>query len=169
MKQAIVISTAPGREHWVKECLESIKSDVIVVSTGGYELGKIKWVYENTALDRFIFLQDSIVVRNEELLLSLFNLSGSVCLMDEPECLGSYLGLYERKTLDKIDFPEVNDKEESIRQEIHWTGRYKSLCEEFHHPTPPIEHYKVFTVLKHGRPNLLYINQFYEKWKGTWR
>ena len=169
MKTAVVISTAPGREAWVRDCLESIKSPAIVISTGGYELGKLKWVYTNTSLDKFVFLQDSIIVRNEPELLRLLNQKGSTCLMDVPRCLGSYLGIYEREILDKVEIPEVTTKEESIRQEIEWTAKYKAQCEVFNHPQPSIEHTQVHTVYRHGRQNLLYVNRLYEKWKGTWR
>jgi hypothetical protein len=169
VRQAIVISTAPGREAWVKDCLEPLKSDTIVVSTGGFELGKIKWVYDNTNLDKFLFLQDSIVVRNEQALLELLDFDGSVCLMDVPQCFGSYLGIYERKILEKINIPEVKTKEEAIFQEINWTSQYVASCDHLYHPNPPIQHHIVETVVKNGRENLFYLNRFYEKWKGTWR
>lgn len=168
MKTAIVIATSPGREAWVKDCLEPLRSDVIVVSTGGYELGKIKWVYENTNLDKFIFLQDSVVVRNEEALLDMLAYNGSVCLMDVPQCFGSYLGIYERKVLDRIEIPDIPTKDESIIHEIRWTQQYKAACDHLYHPNPAIEHHIVQTVMKHGRENLFYLNRFYEKWKGTW-
>jgi hypothetical protein len=168
VKTAIVIATSPGREMWVKDCLESIKSDVIVVSVNGYELGKIKWVYENTNLDKFVFLQDSVVIRDEEALLKLFEYDGSVCLMDVPNHMGSYLGIYERKILDKIEIPECKTKEQSILYEIEWTTKYREACDNFYHPDPEIEHNIVETVFKHGRENLFYLNHIYEKWKGTW-
>ena len=50
-----VIATAPGREHWVAQCLASLDgADALVVSLeAGFELGKLQWVYENTTIISF--------------------------------------------------------------------------------------------------------------------
>jgi len=173
MSEAIVISTSSGRSDWVEMCLQSVTTSIptIVVSTGGYELGKLKWVYDNTSVDRFIFIQDSIVIRDNSLLEGLFELKGSVCLMDEPSCFGSYLGLYERETLEKTFIPDVLDKEESITQELAWTRNYVHSCGGHNYVRHPefIRHKIVETVWRNGRVNKLYVNPLYEKWKGTWR
>ena len=161
MKEAVVISTSPGRAHWVKDCFDSISVPSIVVSGGGFELGKIKWVYENTNIDRFIFLQDSIVIRNNDLLMSVFDTNGSSCLMCDPDHMGSYMGLYERKTLDKIEIPNISSKAEAILNEIEWTKKYIAACDEFSHPVT-IEHKQLHGVIKHNRENLLYVNDLYE-------
>jgi len=168
LKQAIVIATSPGRESWIKDCLESIKSPAIVVSGYGHELGKLKWVYDNTNLDRFIFLQDSVVIKDSDLLLSLFDAQGSVCIMCGPRHFGSYLGLYERETLNQLDIPEVKSKMESVQYEVSWTEKYFKLCKTVSHPVE-IKHQVVETIFKHGRENQVSINKLYEKWKGTWR
>lgn len=168
MKEAIVIGTAPGRSHWVNDCLSSLKVPAVVVSGYGQELGKIKWIYENTNIDRFIFLQDSIVVRDNDLLMSLFDTEGSSCIMCGPRCFGSYLGLYERQTLDKLEIPQVSTKSEAVQQEIDWTQNYISKCEKFSHPVQ-IEHQVIETIYRHGRENQVSVNKLYEKWKGTWR
>lgn len=168
MKQAIVIATSPGRAHWVNDCLSSLKVPAIVVSGPGQELGKIKWVYENTNIDRFIFLQDSIVIKDNDLLMNLFDTDGSSCIMCGPRCLGSYLGLYERDTLSQLDIPKISSKLESVQQEIDWTQNYISKCHKFSHPIK-IEHEVIETIYKHGRENQVSVNKLYEKWKGTWR
>jgi diaminopimelate epimerase len=147
--------------------LSSLAVPAIVVSGYGHELGKIKWVYENTDIDRFIFLQDSVVIRDNDLLMSLFDTEGSSCIMCGPRCFGSYLGLYERKTLDQLDIPVVNGKLESVRYEIEWTQEYINKCEKFSHPIN-IEHQVIETIYKHGRENQVSVNKLYEKWKGTW-
>lgn len=167
MKDIVVISTSPGREDWVKEILGSITRPVVVISDFGYELGKIKWVFENTNCDRFLFLQDSLVVRDESLFDLVFESPGSSCIMDVPSCFGSYMGVYERTVLSKIEIPMITTKEESIFHEIDWTRRYVALCEKFSHPVNVV-HKEIETVRKFGRENLLYVNQFYEKWKGDW-
>ena len=167
MKTAVIVATSPGRSNWANDCLSSLAVPAIVVSGYGHELGKIKWVYENTDIDRFIFLQDSVVIRDNDLLMSLFDTEGSSCIMCGPRCFGSYLGLYERKTLDQLDIPVVNGKLESVRYEIEWTQEYINKCEKFSHPIN-IEHQVIETIYKHGRENQVSVNKLYEKWKGTW-
>jgi hypothetical protein len=167
MKDLVVISTSPGRENWVHEILSSISRPVIVVSDFGYELGKIKWVYENTNCDRFLFLQDSLVIRDETLFDQIFEVSGSSCIMDVPACMGSYMGVYERSVLSKIKIPDISTKKESIFYEVEWTKKYIASCESFSHPLI-VAHKEIETVRKFGRENLLYVNQYYEKWKGDW-
>jgi hypothetical protein len=167
VKDGIIVGTAPGRERWLNDFMESIKLPCIVVTVDGYELGKIKWAYENTNLDRFIFLQDSLVIRNNELLNSIFNVPGSACLMCDPDHYGSYLGLYERSILDKVGIPLANTKADAIKYEWEWTKQYASACSNFDHPLN-LDHQIVYTVYKHGRENMLYVNDLYEKWKGDW-
>lgn len=167
MKDGIIVGTAPGRERWLNDFMESIKLPCIVVTVDGYELGKIKWAYENTNLDRFIFLQDSLVIRNNELLSSIFNVTGSACLMCDPDHYGSYLGLYERTVLDKVGIPVANTKADAIKYEWEWTKKYAAACSNFDHPIN-LDHQVIYTVYKHGRENMLYVNNLYEKWKGDW-
>lgn len=167
MKEAIIVGTAPGREKWLSDFMESISIPCIILSVDGYELGKIKWVYENTDLDRFLFLQDSLVIRNNDLLQSIFNVPGSACIMCEPDHFGSYLGLYERSVLNKINIPNAKNKKDSIKFECDWTREYVNACTNLDHPIN-ISHQTIYTVKKHGRENLLYVNDLYEKWKGDW-
>ena len=167
MKDIIVIGTSPGREFWVSDILSSISRPAIVVSDFGFELGKIRWVFENTNCERFLFLQDSVVIRDESLFDLLFESPGSSCIMCEPTCYGSYMGVYERKILSKLGIPIVTTKEESIIQEITWTKKYVQSCNELNHPVT-ITHQKFKSIRKNGRENLVYLNEYYEKWKGDW-
>ncbi len=167
MKDIVVIATSPGREQYLEELLSSVSRPVIVVSDFGFELGKIKWIYENTNCDRFLFLQDSIVIRDESLFDQVFENKGSACIMDVPKCLGSYMGVYERSVLSKIEIPRIQTKEESIRYEIEWTQKYIAECDNFGHPVL-IQQKELESVRRFGRENFLYVNQYYEKWKGDW-
>jgi hypothetical protein len=100
--------------------------------------------------------------------MRLFEAPGSACLMDEPACMGSYMGLYERTTLSQIEIPHSNTKRDSINYEVEWTREYVKACKNYSHPVE-IRHKIVNTVYKHGRENRLYVNNVYEKWKGTWQ
>ena len=166
-RDIVVVATSPGREDWVKDCLSSISRPCVVVSDFGFELGKIRWVLENTNADRFIFLQDSIVIRDESLIDLVFESAGSACLLCTPKCLGAYLGVYERSILEKTGIPICETKEDSIRYETEWTASYIENCVEFRHPLPLVQR-KFSTLRKFGRENLVYVNDFYEKWYGNW-
>jgi hypothetical protein len=85
-----------------------------------------------------------------------------------PRCFGSYLGLYERSTLDKVDIPEISTKLEAVQKEIDWTQEYIGKCEKFSHPVE-IKHEVIETIYRHGRENQVSVNNLYEKWKGSWR
>ena len=167
MKEAIVIGTSVEREDWIYDIVKSISVPYILVSTGNYELGKIKWVYDNTDIDRFIFLQDSLVIRDNFMFEKIFEAEGSCCIMCDPTHMGSYLGLWERKTLEQTGIPIPNTKKESMVYEWEWTKEYVKKCEILSHPLE-IEHQMLHTVMKNKRENLLYVNNFYEKWKGDW-
>jgi hypothetical protein len=167
MKQGIIIGTSPGREKWLHDFMESITVPCVVLNVEGYELGKIRWAYENTDFDRFIFLQDSLVIKNNQLLESVFDVTGSACLMCDPDHFGSYLGLYERSVLDKVGIPVAHTKVDAIKYEWEWTKKYVEACDNLDHPIN-LNHQIVYTVYKHGRENMLYINDLYEKWKGDW-
>ena len=167
MKQTIIVGTSRGREKWLIDFMESMTLPCVVLNVDGYELGKIKWAYENTDYDRFIFLQDSLVIRDNSLLERVFDSPGSACLMCDPDHMGSYLGLYERSVLDKVGIPTAYSKSDAIKYEWEWTKEYVSACTNFDHPID-INHQIIYTVYKHGRENMLYVNDLYEKWKGDW-
>jgi hypothetical protein len=168
MRKMIFISTAPGREHWVKDCSASITLPHTIVSMpGNYELGKIRWILENTIIDRFIFLQDSVVIRNEALLVQAFECSGSVCLYCSPNCFGCYLGLYERESLLKVPIPDISHKDDSIECESQWTKRYIDTCGGIAHHTDRVSR-DVFTVARHGRENALTLTSMFDKYRGDY-
>ena len=166
-KDLIVIATSPGRENWVREILSSISRPSIVISDFGFELGKLRWVFENTNADRFLFLQDSVVIRDERFFDRVFEAKGSACFIEGSTCLNGFMGLYERAVLNKLAIPVVNDKEDSIRYEVEWTKEYIEACGHLEHPIP-ISQKKFETVRKFGRENLVLVSPYFEKWYGTW-
>lgn len=140
-----------------------------MVSVPGFELGKIRWVLENTTLERFLFIQDSVIV-SEALYRRLSDHDGSVALLGDPRPFGCYLGVYEREILEKVGVPNICSKREAVEAEIWWTEKY---CEAagywwvlFPHLTD--RNAKRYAV-RHGRENLVLENEFMTKYKGTWR
>jgi len=166
LKELIVVATSPGREEWAKDCSESIKRPHMVLSIYGYELGKIKWLYENTNLDRFAILQDSVVITNPDIFDKIWDTPGSICLHHEARHMSCYLGVYERKVLDKIDIPVINTKDASVFNESAWITNYLQAADE----TVCFDTDGSFGAIepRHGRDNLIYSNSFLIKYRGNW-
>ena len=165
-----VIGTAPGRGAWVNQCVRGLAGhDVIVLELGyGYELGKIRDVFDMTDLDRFLFLQDSVEILSETFWGRLSEHDGSVGLMPEPGGFGCYMGVYERKHLAVMDWPVTLTKEDSIREEAAWCRRYANVSGASVLFPELVD--REGTVREHlGRTNLVLENEHFRKWKGTYR
>lgn len=165
-----VIGSSPDRAEWAAECSASIRREHIVVSNFGYELGKIRWVMENTNVDRFLFLQDSWVIKSDKFWGLIDQFGGSIALNRDPYFFGCYAGVYERWVVERVGIPWVENKQHSILLEIDWHRQYVDVAGE---PTvlfPELTDKNAAGVVKrHGRDNLLLENEFVQKWKGTWR
>lgn len=164
-----VIGTSPDRSEWAADCLASVPGESLVVSVPGYELAKLQWVVENTILDRFLFVQDSVIV-SPGLYERLKAFDGSVALMSDPVQFGCYLGVYERDVLKTVGIPDIRSKREAVEAEIWWTKAYCAeagdvpvLFSELSDKNAKRE------VVHHGRNNLVLENDFLIKYKGTWR
>jgi len=165
----IVIGTTPGREKWLQQCLASIQHPVLVLSDFTFELGKIKWVFENTKIQRFMFLQDSVVIKNQSLFDLLYKDKGSIALTNDPGMYGMYLGVYERKILEMVDIPLPKSKAESIAFELSWTETYCRAARNVRLAFTDLtdSRAKRKEVL-FGRENLVLENEFLIKYKGNW-
>ena len=164
----IVVATTPGREHWLKQCLESIKQPVLVLSDFGFELGKIHTIFYKTKIDRFLLLQDSVVIKNQNI-FDLLNDEGSIALTNDPVPFGMYMGVYEREVLEKIHIPLPKTKQEAIRYELEWTKIYCNHALTLRIAFPELcdknaKHKKVVF----GRENLVLENDYLIKYKGNW-
>lgn len=171
MTKAIVIGTYGGREVWDKECRESLSgyTDYPVLSVNvPWELNVIRWMYENTEIDEFIFLQDTCVVKNYEWLKEVFDYNGSVSFYDKPFYM--YLGKYTRFDLSVCyvlhDWPEVRTKRHAVTHEGDWTGWYNETALNTKYLWPTIEPNEYVT--HNDRLNLKYENEHLIKYKGTW-
>ena len=166
-----VVATAPRRERWLAQCMASLRGrDVLAVSLEhGYELGKIEWVYRNTTLDRFLFLQDSAEVLSKGFWGRLEEFPRSVALLGDPSVYGSYMGVYERKVLDKLPgWPTVDSKMASIANEIMWTRDYSDAAGGAPVLFPDLTDANGHVMNHFERDNLVLENQYFRKWKGTW-
>ena len=164
-----VIGSSPDRQAWLADCSASLGREHIAVVSYGYELAKIAWVMENTTVDRFLFLQDSWVIKSDNFWDLLGQFEGSVALTADPYFFGCYAGVYERQVIDRIGVPVVRDKAHSILLEIDWHRQYVEASGE---PTvlfPDLTDANATDVVeRHGRKNLVLENDLVVKWKGTW-
>ena len=164
----VVIATTPGREDWLAQCLASIDRPTVVLSDFTFELGKIRWVYDNTTVDRFMFLQDSVVVKDQAL-FNLLDEPGSIALTADPRPFGMYMGVYERNVLAQIEIPLPQSKQESIEREISWTEDYCRHTTVLRTAYPELtDRNAVREEQLFGRNNLVLENEHLIKYKGTW-
>jgi len=165
----IVVATTPGRENWLSQCLASIDKPVLVLSDFTFELGKINWIFNQTKIERFMFLQDSIVIKNHKIFELLYNDKGSIAFTNDPRFYGMYMGVYERKILQQIDIPIPNNKKEAIAYELSWTETYCKAAKNVRVAFPDLtdSNAKRKEVI-FGRENLVLENDYLIKYKGNW-
>lgn len=165
MSKAIVIGTYGGRENWLRDCLGSLagyQGHPVITVNVPWELGVIKWVYDNTSLSEFLFLQDTVVVKDYKWIEDIF-LPGSVSLCTRPYYM--YLGKYTREDLAKVDMPYVRSKRDAVTHEGVWTSWYDEAAEsKYLWDLAEVDRFED----RHGRANKVYENDHIIKYKGTW-
>jgi hypothetical protein len=166
----VAIGSSLGRESWLADSSASINRNHIAVISYGFELAKIGWIMDNTNADRFLFLQDSWVIKDDGFWDLLEAHTGSVAITADPYFYGCYAGVYERSVIEQIGVPEIKSKREAIDNEIAW---HKSYVEVAGKPVvlfPDLTDAKATRqVEKHGRANLVLENDYIIKYKGTWK
>ena len=168
MKQAIIIGTRQDRTEQFKNCWNSIKSPYLrlAVDCDGYEVGKIKWVIDHTDIDEFIFLQDSVEIKDNTLFDVCFSTTHSVSICDYPNPFGCYLGKYKRSVLEKIYLPDIKTKAESVNYESKFFIDYM----KYEQPTQiggSLEDVKNY-VEKWGHKVMKIENEYLIKYKSIW-
>lgn len=174
MNKGIVITTSEHTKDWLKDCLDSIKTDypILVVSNGGvsacphgvlnivndwngFELGGI--LRGKQYFDSFVHLMDTTIIKNNDLFDELFDLPGNVMLTDGGY---HYMGKFESRYLP--DIPMISTKADAIALELQWLrGNFDCFK-----PDLPV-HTNVFED-KHGRKNMVLENDYLIKYKATW-
>src|SRR4051812_17587167 len=86
---------------FLKTCVDSLKplNVTVAIRDTGYEMGKIRWAYENTTWDEFLFLHDSIEVKRHDWIFQLFEefRGRSVMMNADPSPGGSFMVKYRRE------------------------------------------------------------------------
>ena len=167
----IVIGTSPGREAWATDALASLNGQgALLLSQHEYELGKLRWMIEHTDVERFWFLQDSVIVHDPAFLQHGLAITGAVALCADPVPYGMYMGVYDRDLLLQVGIPRVEDKRHAIRLEVEWTQRYCAAAGSVTVLYPELSDRNATGIVdRHGRPNLVLSNLAITKYKGTWQ
>ena len=166
----VAIGSSLGRESWLADSSASINRNHIAVISYGFELAKIGWIMDNTNADRFLFLQDSWVIKDEGFWDLLEAHTGSVAITADPFFYGCYAGVYERSVIEKIGVPEIKTKREAIDNEIKWHMSYVELASQLVVLFPDLTDANATRQVKrHGRTNLVLENDYIVKYKGTWK
>ena len=168
MKQAIIIGTRPDRIEQLTNCWNSIESPYlkIAVDCNGYEVGKLRWVLKNTNADEFVFLQDSVEIKDNSIFKICFSTNGSVSICNYPNQFGCYLGKYKRSVLEKIYLPDIKTKAESVNYESKFFIDYM----KYEQPTQiggSLEDVENF-VEKWGHKVMKIENEYLIKYKSIW-
>jgi hypothetical protein len=165
----VFVGTVPGRENWLTQCLASLGNKTATVVYGqSWELGAIDWIYRNTNLDRWLFIHDSMVIKNHKFFDLLEEYPNSVALSSCPVNFGMYVGVFSRRTLSIVGMPKVRNKAEAIHHEIHWCNKY---CKAEDVPTMFSDfndNNNNGVVNRFGRANLVLENEYLIKYKGSW-
>ncbi|MCC7571151.1 hypothetical protein KO465_07500 [Candidatus Micrarchaeota archaeon] len=130
VKKAIVIGTRPDRKDQLENCLSSIKTDypVLVVDCDGYEMGKIYWTLLNTDVDEFIFLQDTVEIKNNDLFKICFeDFDKSVSICNSPRMFGCYMGKFKRSILERMALKPTQTKLSSVEYEMQIGDDYSNF------------------------------------------
>jgi len=171
MKQVIVIGSTTRTKDWLQNCLNSFgnynKYPIIVVVNDDFELGKLKWVYENTDIDEFFLLHDTVEIKDTSLFDLAFNYEGSFALSKQPVQMGMFLGKYRREILNKMIIPTTKTKMEAVMQECAFNQEYSILEAKMATIFKPLVNTDVFEE-KFGRNNMVLENDYIKKYKGTW-
>lgn len=163
MTKGIVISASEYSRNFYEDLMKSIKTDYPIYICwegvgrleGSFELGAIKKGAE--LFDQFIYLHDTVVIKDNSIFDKLFAIEGHVLLTKNNY---HYFGKYVSNDLPHI--PEVKNKEEAIHWELKWFTKPHTVF------TPELPYISDTFEEKYGRINMVLSNEFLIKWKGTW-
>jgi len=137
----------------------------ILAGTDNFEVGAIADVMKYTNFDEFVFLHDTIEIKDPsifELVLEERNKSFAIT----PNYF-HFLGKYERRFLQHMDFPPMTSKGDAVQAETHWNLHYIALAKPslFGDPLPV---YSEKFEEKFFRQNMVVENFYLKKYKQTW-
>ena len=171
MSKAIFIGSTTHTSSWLDNCLKSLKGfskyPIICVINDDFELGKLRWIYDNTTVDEIFLMHDTVEIKDLSLFDIIFQDVKSVAITDRPCAYGMFMGKYLRSVLNKMEIPITKTKLEAVEQEILFNNRYVEISGGAQILFPGMEDSQTFEY-KFGRNNKILENEFLKKYKGTW-
>lgn len=190
MKQGIVIITYHN-SPFLNACAESIKNytkypkyivvtdapvvcdrkgyTVIQDTADSFELGAIKKILQETDLDEFFVLQDSVYIKDTKIFDVVFETYAGKSVTIGDRYL-SYLGKYRRATLQNLYIPDVRSKHDSVKYEGEFHRQYIEADKPI--VLDPLFGFNDYNNQreeeKFGRLNKVFENEWMIKYKGTW-
>jgi phosphatidylinositol kinase/protein kinase (PI-3 family) len=164
ISKGIVISASEYSRPFYEDLMKSIKTDYpIYICWEGlgrpeesFEIGAIQAGKEK--FDEFIYLHDTVYIKDNKLFDELFAINGNVFLT---ESCYHYFGKYVSKEIPEL--PEVKNKEDAVKYELNW---FKDMVHTvFHNQLPVIS--ETFEE-KYGRTNMRLENNYLIKFKARW-
>ena len=171
MNQGIIIGTHKG-SPWLENCLSSLFGTpwpLVVIENDGFELGKIAEAVARTNFKEFLFLPDSVEVKDRYWIQqALVEHAGvSVSVNRDPGPFGCYMGKYRRSVLQQVGIPQTLTKRDAVWLEVEWGRRYYEADPRTVILFPDLRDSNVFEE-KFGRNNMILENESLKKYKGTW-
>lgn len=163
LKKGIVIACTEASRPFYEDMVKTLKTPYPILfsweevdrPSNSHEYGAVAVGKE--MFDEFVFLHDSVLIKDNNLFDILFSIPGHVALSNR---FFHLMGKFVSKDIPPI--PTVRSKKESIANELSWfTAPFRVF------PDPlPVES-NVF-VERHGRTNMLLENMYLTKFKGHW-
>lgn len=167
MAQAIAIIHSRHESPWLTECLNSIDTDypVLLTNHNGWCMTGIQKIWETTDYDEIVFLNESMVVKDNAIWDIIFKeYEGKSVMLAEQFLM--FFGKFRRQMVNQLEFPQVHDKREDVLLgEGQWCRQYLALAD--HVPIQPLIDGDRFEE-KNGRTNMVLENDYFIKYKGTW-
>jgi hypothetical protein len=133
----------------------------------GYELAAIKWAVEQTNLEEFLLLQDTMEVVDPSFLYYIFEAYSGRSVSYSGD-FSSYFLKFRREALLKMEIPQNFTKVESVRNEADFISAYRAIENvDIFHPSFTDASGKEEWFL--DRLNLVIRDEYMIKRKGTWK
>jgi len=177
VSHAIIVSTAPGMESWLDQCLKSLRPvrgiPVIIYrnTLGTCEGESLRQAALYTQYDEVIFLHDTMELLDPSLIDYCFaeNAGKSIGFMGGID-FGMNSGKFKPAVLRQMRETVLRvpkDKQESADMELEFGAEYQRYePEAFVMPDPLLDR-PVFER-RFGRVNMVLENRYLRKWKACW-
>jgi hypothetical protein len=151
--------------------LNSLSYPLIYAQHTDWETGVIAYIHTIFQPEHFIYLHDSIEIKDTTLFDLSFKHPNSVYYFHR---FMSYMGKYKRTTLNKIQITQSYSKQQAcINEDKDALEQYNSFMWQYfkietpHWLFPGLNDTNIFEE-KFGRKNMILENQYLKKYKGHW-